>query len=333
MNSSVLYRDKIDQINLEVVGACNLKCTMCPHSIGSGREPEFTKIMPIELCYKIINDAIPFGLKYVNFGGGGEPTLYKKLEEVVRYLSSKNIKTLIYTNGQKLTPEYFIKLCEAGMSIIKVSCHGFNRESYHKWMSVDTFHTVRGSLKECFSILKQGKYNTELQTNHIIHEYDKLEYQRNKYIENWVQYLGNNPAEIWLKYNWAGTYQNEGVPRHRLFSKNKIRSCGRPMGSIVEVRAGGLNGKKGAVVPCPYVLGQDSKAVMGHVEDMSLIEAFNSEQMLKLRDAHNRGAYEEFDYCKNCDHLIDLPEALVWTNLFTRNYGESRISNIQYVKS
>ncbi len=139
--------------------------------------------MLFDLVYKIIDEAIPLGLKFVNFGGGGEPTLFKKLDEVVKYLSERNINTLIYTNGQTLTPEYFMKLCEAGMGTIKVSCHGYDRESYHKWMSVDTYHMVRGSLKECFQILKENDYVTDLQTNHIIHEYDQLEDQKNKYIE------------------------------------------------------------------------------------------------------------------------------------------------------
>jgi len=330
METINIYKNTIKQINMEVVGACNLRCTMCPHSIGSGREQEFNTVMPIDLCFKIIDEAIPLGLKYVTFGGGGEATLHKKLEDIVRYLSDRNIKTLMYTNGQKLTPEYFVRLCESGMGTVKVSCHGYDRESYHKWMSTDTYHSVRGYLRECFSILSENEYETTLETNHIIHEYDQLEYQKKRYLQNWVEYLGNNKAEIWLKYNWAGTYSNEGVPRHKLFSGKEIRTCGRPMGSIMEVRSGGLNGKKGAVVPCPYVLGQDSKAVMGHLEDESILDAFNSPEMLRLRKAHIEKKFDEFDYCKNCDHLIELPEALVWTNHENRNYGSSRISNIKY---
>ncbi len=331
MSNERLRINEIKQINLEVVGSCNLKCTMCPHSIGEGREADFLKKMPLDLFYKIVDEAIPSGLEYVNFGGGGEPMMYRHLAEAVKYLTERNVKTLMYTNGQLLNPQRFEKLCQAGMTVFKVSCHGYDRESYHKWMSVDTFYRVRDHLKECFQILEDNDYQSELQTNHIIHEYDQLEYQKGKYIENWVEYLGNNKAEIWLKYNWAGTYDNEGVPRYELFKDRKIRSCGRPMGNVVEVRAGGLGAKQGAVVPCPYVLGQDSKAVMGHVEDMPLLEAFNSEQMLSLRDAHTRKAFDEFEYCKGCDHLIDLPDALVWTNIGNRNYGESRISNIAYV--
>ena len=44
--------------------------------------------------------------------------------------------------------------------------------------------------------------------------------------------------------------------------------------------------------------------------------------MLKLRDAHNREAFDEFDYCKNCDFLYEEPESLVWTNDKTAGVGQ-----------
>ena len=40
---------------------------------------------------------------------------------------------------------------------------------------------------------------------------------------------------------------------------------------------------------------------------------------------------DEIDYCKDCDQLIDVEDALVWTNVPGRAYGESRISGISYV--
>ena len=40
--------------------------------------------------------------------------------------------------------------------------------------------------------------------------------------------------------------------------------------------------------------------------------------------------FDEIDYCKGCDHLVSYPDALVWTNIPGRRYGESRISNISY---
>ena len=82
---------------------------------------------------------------------------------------------------------------------------------------------------------------------------------------------------------------------------------------------------KGAVVPCPNVLGQDSKAVMGHLEEDLLINIINGEKYVELRKKHVDEKFDDIDYCKNCDHLIDVPESLVWTNIKKRKYGGSRV--------
>ncbi len=72
---------------------------------------------------------------------------------------------------------------------------------------------------------------------------------------------------------------------------------------------------------------------MGHLSDSKLIDILNGEKMMHLRDVHLQETFEEIDYCKDCDQLIDAEETLVWTNIADRSYGESRVSGIEYVGS
>jgi len=325
--TSELCITEVKQINLEMAGGCNLKCPMCPQS--TGREKEFLKRLPLEEFRKIIDQAIPLGLKYVNLSGSGEPLLHTGLEDAIAYLAERGLTSMIYTNGVRLTPERFESLCRAGLSVCKVSCQGWDRESYAKWMSVDAFDQVRESLKTCLEILRVKGYATALQTNHLVHDYNQREHQMQMYIKNWVEYLGGIQAEIWLEHNWSGQYK-DAIPREQLFQRPR-RSCGRPMGSVIEIRAGGLGGKCGAVVPCPFVLGQDSKAVMGHTQETPLLEILNGEKMQALRAAHLRKDFDSVEYCRHCDQLYDVQESLVWTNIPGRTYGPSRISGINYL--
>lgn len=320
--------NEIRQINLEMAGGCNLRCPMCPQS--TGREVEFKKRLPLEEFRHIIDQAIPLGLKHVTLSGSGEPLLHTGLEDAIAYLTQREIGSLIYTNGILLTPERFERLCRAGLTVCKVSCMGWDRESYAKWMSVDAFDQVRANLKVCVQLLKEQPYRTMLQTNHLIHDYDKLAYEQHMYLTNWVNYLGVK-AEIWLTHNWAGQYGNDGVRREQTFAGRRRRSCGRPLAPVIEIRAGGLGGKCGAVVPCPYVLGMDSKAVMGHTQDTPLMEIVNGEKMQALRKAHLEERFDEVEYCRNCDQLLEVEESLVWTNIEGRTYGTSRVSLINYL--
>ena len=331
--------DKIEQINIELSGSCNLRCPMCPQSIG--REKDFFKMSDFDLITNVVDQAIPLGLKFVNFGGGGEPTLYKQLPDIISYLKERNVDTLIYTNGTKLTPDYFETLCKSGLTICKVSCHGWDRESFAKWMSKDYFDEIRNSLIQCKKILKDNNYDTCLQTNHLINDMDQVDFQLKMYIKNWVEYTGLE-TEIWMNHNWGGLTDkdtgellsdNYNIPRLDMYKTRNKRSCGRPLANTVELRAGGIGNKKGAVVPCNIVMGHDSKAVLGHASETPLMEIMNGKEYQHVRDVHLRKAFDELDYCKDCDQLIDADEILIYTNIKGREYGESRISKIKYLEA
>ena len=176
---------------------------MCPQGIEDGREKEFKKNLNEDLFKKIIDEAIPLGLKYVNLSGSGEPLLNKKFAKYCSYLKDRGVISMIQTNGKLLTLEKFEELCEAGINIIKVSCMGWDKESYAKWMSYDNFDNMRATLKKCLKLLKEKKYETYLQTNHLIQDYEQKDYQLKMYLDNWVNYL-NIDLEIWLSHNWSG---------------------------------------------------------------------------------------------------------------------------------
>ncbi len=107
-------------------------------------------------------------------------------------------------------------------------------------------------------------------------------------------------------HNWSGVYEN---PNER---KGAVKTCGRPFAPEITIRAGGLDGKTGAVHPCCQVLGRDEEAVLGHMSDNTFDEIWNGEEYQKLREGHMTGDYPS--YCKGCDFLIDDPEVLVYTN-------------------
>jgi len=323
---SIMNPDTIKQINFEISGKCNLRCPMCPQS--TGREKDFLKQFPIDLYKKAIDDALPWGLKFVNLSGSGEPLVSKHLEEAISYASERKLITMLYTNGVLMTVDRFVSLANAGLSICKVSCMGWDRDSYKHWMSVDKFDQVREQLADCINLPAEKKCGTYLQTNHLIHDVENLEFEKTQYIKNWIDFL-NVEAEIWMEHNWAGMYKN--TERDKLFPNRKKRSCGRPLANIVEVRAGGIGKEFGAVVPCPNVLGQDSQAVQGHLSQDSIVDIYFGDKMERLRQAHVENNYADFDYCASCDQLLDVEESLVWTNIPGRAYGESRISGLKLV--
>jgi sulfatase maturation enzyme AslB (radical SAM superfamily) len=85
-------------INLDLTSSCNFSCPFCVDSklINSG------KSLTLEEARKTIDTLCSHGLLSVILIGGGEPTLHRDFEEIVRYLKGKRLQIGIVTNGSKL---------------------------------------------------------------------------------------------------------------------------------------------------------------------------------------------------------------------------------------
>jgi MoaA/NifB/PqqE/SkfB family radical SAM enzyme len=85
-------------INLDLTSACNFSCPFCVDSklINAG------KSLTLEEVKKTIETLHSHGLLSVILIGGGEPTLHRDFEEIVRYIKSKRLQIGIVTNGSRL---------------------------------------------------------------------------------------------------------------------------------------------------------------------------------------------------------------------------------------
>jgi MoaA/NifB/PqqE/SkfB family radical SAM enzyme len=313
----------LKQLNIEIFGGCNYRCFMCPQT--QGREQSFLKQLPYDVFKKIIIDALQYNPEAVSFHGGGEPTLHSDLVKMVEFVSKKNLSTLFFTNGSRLTGALFEQLIDVGLNTAIVSVIGYNHKRYFDWMGV-IFVNVFHNLMECREVIERKHGKTEFHLRHLITDLEKKDEEIDGYIKNWVEPL-QCKAEIWMLHNWSSIFNESPYNRTEMASIKQRRSCGRPFAPALEVRAGGLNGHTGAVVPCCYILGRDSSAVLGHLDVQSISEVLNNPELQELRDAHKSGDFDRIPYCKNCDQLFDVPMALVWTNINNRFYGQSKISS------
>ena len=85
-------------INLDLTTACNFNCPHCVDSkiINAG------KILNTDDVKQTIDTLKSHGLKSVILIGGGEPTLHRDFEKIVRHLKNRNLQVGIVTNGSRL---------------------------------------------------------------------------------------------------------------------------------------------------------------------------------------------------------------------------------------
>lgn len=310
---------KIHQLDVELSGSCNYNCGMCPQK-DNGREKEFKKALPFDLFKKIVDEACEYGLEAVSLHGSGEPTLYKKLPEAIKYCKDKNLKVVMLSNGFNLTETLSKKIIDAGLDLLRISAIGYDEESYSKWMEPGAFETVR---QNALTYNRLRNANNELGLYHLILDQKNKDFEIEQYRKNWVDVVGCK-SEIWMMHNWSGAYDS---PYSRINFTKQQRSCGRMFQPVLQVRAGGLGNHYGAVVACCMVLGHDSEAVLGHLDEQSIEEIWNGKLYQDLRDKHLNNQWNDISYCKNCDQLYDYPESLVWTNIPGREYGQSKTLN------
>lgn len=103
--------------------ACNLKCRHCT---ASRFEKKGRKLTPADLR-KLSDEAHMLGLCQFCISGG-EPLIFKDLDEVIDALQPDKFHLTMSTNGYFLTPEMARHLKEVGLDKVKISLDDFHDE-------------------------------------------------------------------------------------------------------------------------------------------------------------------------------------------------------------
>lgn len=301
---------KLERVVLEVAGGCNYTCAMCPQT-DPGRGKDWTRKMPLSQFEDILDQITPkYGTPQINLEGSGEPTLAKDLDKYIAAVKKRGLKAYIYTNAFRLEGDFMKRVVDAGIDFIRCSVIGYDPEKYRQWMDADNFFKVRQNVIELQDYIYSSNSSAEVSSYHLITDNSRVDYEVAEYNDNFISKT-HTKAYIWKMHNWSGNYDPQGNSRNPINRK----TCGRPFGPELTVRAGG-NGKTGAVTPCCQTLGppNESKSVLGHFEDQSFEEIFWGDKYEELRKAHQEERFDDIEYCKNCDFLYDDPEVLVWSN-------------------
>jgi len=304
----------IDRAVIEINGGCNYTCKMCPQTTADGkhgaRGKNWLKKMPLEDFEDYVAQCAEAGLRVVNLDGSGEVTLNSNLPDYIKIVKKYGAKAFMFSNGLRMRGDYMKETVDAGCDFFRFSIIGYNAAKYKEWMNSSAFQIVLNNLKEMQEYVEKTGSSCVVSTYHLITDNDDLENEVEQY-KRIVEWAGVK-TEIWKMHNWSGVYD---VPYER---QGEIKTCGRPFSPDVVIRAGGLEGKRGAIHPCCQVLGRDDEAVLGHMSDEPLQSIWYGEKYEELREQHRTGNYP--DFCKGCDFLIDDPEVLVYTNFERDNY-------------
>jgi len=154
-------------VNLDPVLACNLRCKMCYFTDedyvkklkGQFKDEEIERV-----AETVFNRALK-----LQVGCGTEPTLYKKLPELIALGKKYNVPYIsLTTNANLLTEDKIEALLKAGLNEFTISLHGVTKASYENFMQkadYEKFHNAFNAFKK----LKQS-YDFKVRINYTFNK-------------------------------------------------------------------------------------------------------------------------------------------------------------------
>jgi radical SAM protein with 4Fe4S-binding SPASM domain len=267
-------------ITIESTAKCNLLCPMCL------RERVYVppRDMDFSLFRKIIDEAESF-LEFAVPYGMGEPLLNPEIYEMIAYCRRRGIPTGISTNGTILTEESGRKLIDAGLNYLIFAFDGATRETFETYRKGASFDKVRENILGFLKIKKAMRSKIFCAVQMVALKDNRTEAQA--FVRMWRR---EGIDEIRIKKD---EIHNEGsaIPgatRHQQPMKHPCYHLWRgPMFIHYD----------GTVFPCCYTYPEEA---VGNIRRSSLKEIWNSEKMVRLREAHILGDLRNYPACLKC---------------------------------
>lgn len=118
-------------VQIEPVGACNLRCTMCPINYREDKPLHGSRrIMDFDLYCRIVDQFT--NLKTLHLQGLGEPMLHPRFFDMVAYATAKGIRVTTNTNLTLLNAARAEQCITTGLDTLHFSIDGTNAKTYEK---------------------------------------------------------------------------------------------------------------------------------------------------------------------------------------------------------
>jgi MoaA/NifB/PqqE/SkfB family radical SAM enzyme len=152
LNTAVLGRETLRSIELAITYQCQASCHKC---YSANLQEKARRYLTVEQIKGIMAQAMRLGLIHVNITGG-EPTLRKDVEDIIRACRPREIMVSLVSNALILTNDRLKGFKEAGLNTLQLSLDSSDRQTH------DTLRGVPG----CFDrVMEAAAWARELGIN------------------------------------------------------------------------------------------------------------------------------------------------------------------------
>jgi radical SAM protein with 4Fe4S-binding SPASM domain len=279
-------------LQVEHVGACNLRCPSCIQGISALRRAYIPNPRPLGIVMykKVINEAHGFRCPSISFHNNDEPLLLRDLESRIRLAREAGFLDIILTtNATLLTPGRAEGLLDSGVTKISFSIDACDEEGYARKRPGGDFKAVMKNI-EYFLALKK-KRGLQLPVTRITYLLTKSSVrERRKFYRFWKDRVDVVEFQHFQVI--------KGVNEKLRFSGSKVIdnfSCNMPWQQLV-VRA------NGDILPCCSFYGHEM--AVGNINNSSLYDIWHGHRMSEIRDNLMRGNFKFSSACRKCSETL-----------------------------
>ncbi|BCB96322.1 radical SAM protein [Dissulfurispira thermophila] len=264
-------------IDVEVTSACNLKCPFCATTFRGNKIKK--GFMSFDILKRIIDEGAENNLYGVKFNIRGEPLLHPQIYEFVKYAKDRGLIDVYFnTNAMLLTEEIAKKLIDAGLDRLSISFEGHTKEVYERHRHGAVYETVLLNIEKMQELKKRlGVEHPKLRIQTVMlpeiadgfEEYKKFWADKVDEVA-YLDYKVMKDKKKGIQYPWA-------CPQ--LWQRMAIWW-------------------DGTILPCNH--DDDGLLNLGNILDTTIKEAWHSEQLNAVRDAHKKGMAHEIAACDGC---------------------------------
>lgn len=209
-----------DEINIETVFGCNIKCRMCImrdlKRFGGGRKVSFMEPAVFARILEQVSDRP----RTICLNQNGEPLLHPDIAAFVRSAKKKGHFVYFVTNGTKLDSKLAEELVQAGLDRIIISIDGIQKEIYEAIRVGADFDVVIENTLNLINIAERAGSQIQIEVHCILSD---LTQKDRKNIE---KFWKNRAKLIFLPFDdWGGFFNGSdddfGEPRTTKTLKNR----------------------------------------------------------------------------------------------------------------
>lgn len=295
--SSLLRRPSVFgmpvSVSAELTNHCNLSCTEC--ASGSGMMKRARGFMDITLYQKMISELSPY-LYNITLYFQGEPMIHP---DFFLFISqSKNINTIVSTNGHYLTSENSEKLAVSGLRKLIVSLDGMDQLTYSVYRRNGNIDKVVSGIKNVAGSIKYNNSQLRLEIQFLVSRHNEHQIPEAKAFAHAVGARLKLKSMQVLNYSEAGTWMPSDKKFRRYEENNGRYYVRSPLPDrCMRLFFNPVITWDGKVIPCCF--DKDAEFVMGDLNKESFFSVWNGELYMRFRKMVLNGR-DKIEICRNC---------------------------------